>query len=46
MLLEGGGDGRLARGGQTGEPDGEATLLAELVALGALEGRVPGDVAI
>ena len=45
MLLEGGGDGGLARGGQAGEPDGETLLLAGLVALLAREGGVPGDVA-
>lgn len=45
VLLEGGGDGGFARGGQAGEPDGEALLLAEGLALGAGEGRVPGDVA-
>lgn len=45
VLLEGGGDGGFARGGEAGEPDGEALLLAEGLALGAGEGRVPGDVA-
>lgn len=45
MLLERGCDGRLARGGEAGEPDSEALLLAETVALSAGEGRVPGDVA-
>lgn len=45
VLLEGGGDGGLARCRQAGEPDGEALLLAEGLALGAREGRVPGDVA-
>lgn len=45
VLLEGGGDGRLARGGQTGEPDGAALLLAEFAALLAGEAGVPGDVA-
>lgn len=46
VLLEGGGDGGFARGRETGKPEGEAALLAELVALAAREGRVPGDVAI
>lgn len=46
VLLEGGGDGGFARGGQAGEPDGEAALAAELVALVAGEGGVPGDVAV
>lgn len=45
VLLEGGGDGRLARGAQAGEPDGHAALLAELIALAPREGRVPCDVA-
>lgn len=45
VLLEGGGDGRLARGREARQPDGEASLAAELVALAAGEGRVPGDVA-
>ena len=45
MLLEGCCDGGLARGGEAGEPDGEAALLAQVVALAAREGRVPGDVA-
>ena len=46
VLLEGGGDGGLARGGEAGEPEGEAALAAELVALAAGEGRVPGDIAV
>ena len=46
VLLERGCDGRLARRRQAGEPDGEARLLAECVALSAREGRVPGDVAV
>lgn len=46
MLLEGSGDGGLARGGQAGQPDGQAALLAELIALAAGERRVPGDVAV
>lgn len=45
MLLEGGSDGGLARGGEAGEPDGQALLLAGFVALLAREGGVPGDVA-
>ena len=45
VLLERSGDGRLARGRQASEPDGEAALLAECVALAAGERRVPGDVA-
>lgn len=45
VLLEGGGDGGFARGGEASEPDGEALLLAEGLALGAREGGVPGDVA-
>lgn len=45
VLLEGCGDGGLARGREAGEPDGQALLAAELVALFARERRVPGDVA-
>lgn len=45
MLLEGGCDSRLSRGGEAGEPDGEALLLAVCVALGAGERRMPGDIA-
>lgn len=45
MLLEGRGDGGLARGGETREPEGQAALLAELIALSSREGGVPGDVA-
>ena len=45
VLLKRSGDGRLARGGQASEPNGEAALLAECVALAAGERRVPGDVA-
>jgi hypothetical protein len=45
VLLERGGDGGLARGGEAGQPDGEAALAGELVALTAREGRVPCDVA-
>lgn len=45
VLLEGGGDGGFARGGEARQPDGEAALVAELVALTAGEGGMPGDVA-
>lgn len=45
MLLERRGDGGFARGGEPGEPDRVAALTAELLALGAAEGGVPGDVA-
>lgn len=44
VLLEGGGDGGFAGGGEAGEPDCEAALGAELVALAAGEGGMPGDV--
>lgn len=46
VLLERSRDGRLSGRGKACEPDGEAGLLAECVALGAREGRVPGDVAV
>lgn len=46
VLLERDGDGGLARGGETSEPDGGTLLLAEVAALSASETRVPGDVAI
>jgi hypothetical protein len=46
VLLERRRDGRFSRRRETSEPDGEAGLLAELVALGAREGWVPGDVAV
>jgi hypothetical protein len=46
VLLESSGDGRLARGRQTGEPDGSTLLLAELAALLAGKTSVPGDVAV
>lgn len=46
VLLEGSRNGGLARGRETGEPDGEALLLAELVALLAREAGMPGDVAV
>ena len=45
VLLEGGRDSRLARGGQAREPDGKAALGAQLVALVPRERRVPGDIA-
>jgi len=45
VLLEGDGDSRLSGGRETGEPEGETLLLAELIALGAGEGCVPCDVA-
>ena len=46
VLLERGRNGGFARGREAGQPDGEAALLAELVALMAREGRVPSDVAV
>lgn len=46
VLLQGGCDGRLARGRETGKPDGEAALAAQLVPLVARERWVPGDVAV
>lgn len=46
MLLKRRRNCRLARCGKTGEPDGEALLLAELVALVARERRVPCNVAV
>jgi hypothetical protein len=46
MLLESSGNGRLARGRQTGEPDGSTLLLAELATLLAGKTSVPGDVAV
>lgn len=45
MLLERSRDCGFSRCREAGEPDGEAGLLAECVALLAGEGRVPGDVA-
>lgn len=45
VLLERSRDGRLAGCGQTSEPEREALLLAELIALGAGQGGVPVDVA-
>lgn len=44
VLLEGRGDGRLARRRQAREPDGEPPLAAQLVALVPRQRRVPGDV--
>lgn len=44
VLLERSRDGRLSRCRETGEPDGEAGLLAECVALLTRKGRVPCDV--
>ena len=46
VLLERSRDGRLSGRGKACEPDGEAGLLAECVALSARKGRVPGDVAV
>lgn len=46
VLLEGGGDGGFARGGEARQPDCEAALAAQLVALAAREGGMPGDVAV
>jgi hypothetical protein len=46
VLLESSGNGRLARGRETGEPDGSTLLLAELAALLAGKTSVPGDVAV
>lgn len=46
MLLKGGRDSRFSRRGESGKPDCEATLLAEVIALGAREGGVPCDVAV
>lgn len=46
VLLQGGGDGGLARGGEARQPDCEAALGAQLVALAAGEGGMPGDVAV
>lgn len=45
VLLEGCCDGGFARCRETGEPDCEALLLAECVALSARERGVPCDVA-
>jgi hypothetical protein len=45
VLLQRGCDCGFARGGEAREPNREAFLLTEGVALGAREGRVPCDVA-
>lgn len=45
VLLEGRGHGGLARGRETGQPDGKTALATGLVALTARKRRVPGDVA-
>lgn len=45
MLLESSGNSRLARGRETGEPDGSTLLLAKLATLLAGKTSVPGDVA-
>ena len=45
VLLEGGGDGGFARGGEAREPDCEAGLVPEVGALRVGEGGVPGYVA-
>lgn len=46
VLLEGNGNGRLARGGETSEPDGGTLLLAEVGTLLTGKTGVPGDVAV
>lgn len=46
VLLERCGDGGFTGRGEAGEPDCEAGLLAEFVALAAREGWVPCDVAM
>lgn len=46
VLLESDGDGGLAGGRETSEPDGGTLLLAEVGALSASETRVPCDVAV
>jgi hypothetical protein len=46
VLLQGRGNGGLARGGEARQPDCEAALGAQLVALAAGEGGMPGDVAV
>lgn len=46
VLLERNGDGGLARGRKTSEPDGGALLLAKIGALSAGQTRVPCDVAV
>ena len=46
MLLKGGGDGRLARSGKSGQPDCEAILFTQDAALCVGKRWVPGDVPI
>jgi hypothetical protein len=46
VLLEGNGDGGLAGGRETSEPDSGTLLLAEISALLTGETRVPCDVAV
>lgn len=46
VLLEGNGDGGLAGGRETGEPDGGTLLLTEIDALLTGETGVPCDVAV
>ena len=46
VLLESNGDGGLARGRETSEPDGGTLLLAEVGALLTGKTRVPCDVAV
>jgi len=46
VLLESNGDGGLARGRETSEPDGGTLLLAEVGTLLTGETRVPCDVAV
>lgn len=45
VLLEGGGNGRLSRRREARQPEGEAALAAQLVALAARQAGVPRDVA-
>jgi hypothetical protein len=46
LVLQLNGDGRLAGGGEAGQPNCEAFLFAELVALIARDAGVVGDVSI
>lgn len=46
VLLKGDGNGRLAGGGETSEPDGGTLLLAKIGTLLARKASVPGDVAV
>lgn len=46
MLLEGRCDGGFSGGGEAGEPDCEAALFAQSIALVAQEAFVPCDVAV